>query len=125
MLADQPINVNVAGLPNSMASVLSLCIHGGIPVAVVEYDSVRSCQVNAHTAASRREDETEYTRIIVEAIHELLTMLNLGRPIQSKVRKAVIRQKLLLKEGLFWQCKQDRAQGTNENVKHSGHLREN
>lgn len=65
-----PVDVDVSRLPDSVAAILSLCVHGGIPVTVVEHDRVGACQVHAHTSATSRQDEAENTTICVEALHQ-------------------------------------------------------
>lgn len=67
-----PVNVDVSGLTDPVATVLCLGIHGGIPVAVVKNDRVGSSQVHPHTSAPSRQDEAENAAICVEALHECL-----------------------------------------------------
>lgn len=47
-----PVYVDVPGLTDAMAAVLGLCVHGGVPVAVVEHNRVGSCEVYAYAAAA-------------------------------------------------------------------------
>ncbi len=47
-----PVDVDVSGLADSVATVLCLGIHGGVPVAVVEYYCVGPSQVHAYTSAA-------------------------------------------------------------------------
>lgn len=47
-----PVDVDVSGLANSVATVLCLGVHGGIPVAVVEHYCVGSSQVHPDTSAA-------------------------------------------------------------------------
>lgn len=47
-----PVDVDISGLANSVAPVLCLGVHGGIPVAVVEHDCVGSSQVHPDTSAA-------------------------------------------------------------------------
>ncbi len=64
--------MDVSGLPNSMTTVLCLCVHGGVPVRVVEYNSVSSCQIDSQTTRACRENETEYTIIMIESLQQEL-----------------------------------------------------
>lgn len=64
--------MDVSGLTDSVAAVLCLGIHGGIPVAVIENDGVGPSQVHAHTSTASRQDEAENATICVEALHESL-----------------------------------------------------
>lgn len=61
--------MDISGLPNSVASVLSLRIHCRVPVTVIEDDRVSTGQVNTDTATPRRQDETEYPLICIESLH--------------------------------------------------------
>lgn len=47
-----PVDVDVPGLADSVAAVLCLGIHGGVPVAVVEYYCVSPSQVHPYTSAA-------------------------------------------------------------------------
>ncbi len=64
--------MDVSGLADSVAAVLCLSIHGGIPVTVVEYDCVGPGQVHAYTSTTSGQNEAENTTIRVEALHESL-----------------------------------------------------
>ena len=61
-----PVNVDIPGLANPMAPVLSLSIHGRVPVGVVEDHRVRPCQVDSHASRSGAQDEGEVLGVIVE-----------------------------------------------------------
>lgn len=67
-----PVNVDISRLSNSVASILSLGIHGGVPVAVVEDDGIGAGQVNSYSTASRRQNETEDPLVGVESLHQYL-----------------------------------------------------
>ena len=49
-----------------------LCIHGGVPVAVVKDDSVGARQVHPHAPRACTEDEDKDLRVAIEALHEYL-----------------------------------------------------
>ena len=66
------------------APVLRLRVHGGVPVGVVEDDCVCAGEVDADAAGARREDEDEVLLVAVEALHERLALLHLGRPVESE-----------------------------------------
>jgi len=67
-----PVDVDVSGLADSVAAVLRLSVHGGVPVAVVEHHRVGARQVHPDAAAASRQNEAEDTAICVEALHERL-----------------------------------------------------
>lgn len=62
--------MDVSGLADSVAAVLRLGVHGGVPVAVVEHHCVGSRQVHAYTSAASWQNEAENTSICIEALHE-------------------------------------------------------
>jgi len=105
VLADQPINMNLAGLADAMASVLCLCIHCWIPVTVVEYNRVGAGEVDTKTTAACRENERKDAPIGIEALHERLARLGLGGAVEAQVRVAVEVEEL-------FEC-----------IEHLGHLR--
>ena len=61
--------MNISCLTNPMTSVLSLCIHGWIPIRVVEYDRVSTCQVDTNTTAPSGQYENKDLVILVETLH--------------------------------------------------------
>ena len=69
LLADQSVNVHVPRLADTMAAILSLCVHRRIPVGIVENDRVGAGQIDAHTTRSRGQDETEDSPVGIEAFH--------------------------------------------------------
>ena len=50
--ADKSIDMHRLGLPDTMATILSLFVHRGVPVRVVKHDAIGTCQVNTDAAAS-------------------------------------------------------------------------
>lgn len=62
----------VSGLADSVAAVLCLSVHGGVPVAVVEDDCVGASQIHPYTSAASRQNEAENTPVCIEALHERL-----------------------------------------------------
>lgn len=66
--------MDVAGLADSVASVLSLSIHGGVPVTVVEHHSVGPGQIDPDAAAAGWQNEAEDASICIEALHECLVV---------------------------------------------------
>ena len=50
--ADKSIYMYRLRLSNTMATILSLFVHGGVPVRVVKHDAVGAGQVNTDAAAS-------------------------------------------------------------------------
>ncbi len=58
MLSDQSVDDDVAGLADSVASVLGLLVHGWVPVGVVKDYVTGAGQVQTDTARSCAADET-------------------------------------------------------------------
>ena len=50
VFSDQSVNGYVSGLANSMASILSLLVHGWIPVSIIENDITGTCQIQSDTS---------------------------------------------------------------------------
>ena len=67
-----PIDVYVSCLSNAMAAVLGLSVHGGVPVWVIEDDSVCSSQIDPQPPTTSWEDEAEDTLVSIEAFHQHL-----------------------------------------------------
>lgn len=65
-----PVDVDVSGLADSVAAVLGLGVHGGVPVAVVEHHRVGPRQVHPYASAASRQDEAEDPPVCVEALHQ-------------------------------------------------------
>lgn len=42
-----PVYVDISGLSNPMTAILGLCVHGRVPITVVEDDRVCASQVDA------------------------------------------------------------------------------
>ncbi len=59
----------VSGLPYPVTAVLCLSVHCWVPIRVIEYNSVGSCEVNTQPTTTSGEDETEETGVSVEAIN--------------------------------------------------------
>ena len=55
-----------------MTPVLCLCIHGRIPITVVEDNSVSSSEIDTNTTTTCRQDEDEDARIGIETLHKHL-----------------------------------------------------
>lgn len=64
-----PVDVNISRLSNSVTPILSLGIHGWIPITVIKHNCICPRQVNTHTSTASRQDEAKYTAICVEALH--------------------------------------------------------
>ena len=69
---DGPVDVHVSGLPYAVAAVLCLCIHGRVPVGVIEHDRVCPRQVHSQATTPCGEDEAENSLITVEPLHQHL-----------------------------------------------------
>lgn len=92
--ANETVNVNCFGLPDSMTPILGLFVHGRIPIGIIENDAVSTCQINTNASASGRRYETEYLAIEVKSVDKLLPVLGLDRSIKSHINVAVEIQEL-------------------------------
>lgn len=72
MQSASPIYMDISGLTNSMAAVLSLSIHGRIPVTVIENDRVGTRQIYTNATRACGQDETEDALVSIEAVHKSL-----------------------------------------------------
>ena len=52
-LAHQPVDVNLAGLPDAMRAVLRLLVHRGVPIGIVKHDGIGAGEVDTKAAGSR------------------------------------------------------------------------
>ena len=62
--------MNISGLPNPVTPILGLRVHGWVPIAVVENDSVRPRQIDPHTARSCTQNEGKVLAVIIEPTKE-------------------------------------------------------
>ena len=97
MGADQTVDVHFTSLTDAMAPILCLCVHGGVPVAVVEHNRVSTSQVDADATAARGQNKAEYARIAVETVHEALSLVDFGGAVESKICVPLIGQELFLR----------------------------
>lgn len=81
VLGDEPVDGDISGLPNTMASILSLLVHGWVPVSVIEDNIAGSSQVESNTTRSGTRDETKDPGIVIEALDYRLAQLGLGATI--------------------------------------------
>ena len=56
-------------LPNPVAPILRLLVHGWVPVGVIKDDRVCTRQVDADAAAPRAADEAEDALVVVEPVY--------------------------------------------------------
>ena len=84
MMSALPIDMNIPCLSDPMAAVLCLGVHGRVPVAVVEDNGVGASQVDSQATTSRGQDETEQTRVAVEAFHHHLVHVNTREQTQTQ-----------------------------------------
>ena len=64
--------MNISSLTYSMAAILCLCIHCRIPVRIIEYHSVSTCEIYTQSSTSSGQDKAEYSFIMIESIHQYL-----------------------------------------------------
>lgn len=72
-----PINMHISCLTNSVTSILSLSVHGRIPIAVIENHSIGTGKINAYATRSCRKYETEDSLVPVESLHQYLEEHNI------------------------------------------------
>lgn len=65
---NKAVDMDCFSLANPMASILSLLVHGWVPIGIVENDAVRACQVNANATASSGRYEAEDLLVQVELV---------------------------------------------------------
>lgn len=70
-----PVNMHVSCLTDAMTAILSLGIHGRIPIRIVKYDCISPREVNADTTGTSRQDEAKNPAVGVEALHQYLKKL--------------------------------------------------
>ena len=78
-----------------MTPILCLFIHGGIPIGIIEYDTVGACEIDPDPAAPRGGDEAEDLLVEVELVHESLSHLHLHWAVEAHVSVAVQVQEVL------------------------------
>lgn len=62
--------MNISGLSNTVAAVLSLSIHGGVPVTIVEDHCISPRQIYSHTTTPGGQDETEDSTVCIKTFHQ-------------------------------------------------------
>jgi hypothetical protein len=90
-----PVDIDISGLSDSMASVLSLRVHGRIPVRVVEDDRVGAREIHADTTRPRTQNHAEDALVGVEPLHDCLSLLDGRRAVQTKVLEPVVVEEVL------------------------------
>lgn len=106
VLGHEAVDVDVSRLPDAVATVLTLLVHRGIPVQVVEDDGVRTRKIDTETTRSTRQDEGQNARIAIESLGQHLPLLDLRSPIKTQVTVSVDVEELF------------------QDVEHFGHLGE-
>lgn len=89
MFADETIDVDVTSLSDTMGTICALFVHGRIPIKVVEDDCICPRQVDTETSRSRRENEAEDARVVVESVGENLSLFDLCCAVEAEVAMAV------------------------------------
>jgi len=69
---DQAVYMHGLSLPDTMASILGLFIHGWVPISVIEDNAVCTCQVDTYTSTASGGDETEDFFVQVKLIYKSL-----------------------------------------------------
>jgi len=65
------------------------CVHGWIPVLVVENDGVGAGQVDAKPTTTSAQNKTKNLGVAVETVHEPLPTVDSGTAVQPKVCVAI------------------------------------
>lgn len=85
-----PVDIDISGLSDSMTPILSLRVHGRIPVGVVENDRIGAREIHADTTRPRTQNHTEDALVGVESFHDRLPLLDGRRAVQTKVLEPVV-----------------------------------
>lgn len=73
VLCDQTKHLHLFGLPDAVSSILSLQVHLGVPVGVIEDDNVSGGKVNAQSSSPCGQHEDEFvTARTIEQVDALL-----------------------------------------------------
>lgn len=83
------------GLADSVTAVLSLFVHGRVPVSVVKNNAVSASQIDADSSAASAADKAKQFGRQIESVDHLLTSFDFYRSVESHVRVSVQIQKLL------------------------------
>jgi hypothetical protein len=92
---NEPVDVHCFGLADSVTAVLSLFVHGRVPVSVVKNNAVSASQVDADSSAASAADKAKQFGRQIESVDHLLAGFNFDRSVESYVRVSVQIQKLL------------------------------
>lgn len=82
---DEAVDVHGFSLPDTMAAILGLLVHGWVPVRVIKDHAICPSEINTDATTASRRDETEKLLIVVEFVDEALTHLYFNRAVQSHV----------------------------------------
>ena len=85
VLGDEPIDCDVAGLANTMAPVLGLLVHGGVPISVVENNIAGPSQIETDTAWPGAGNKAQDPGVVVESLDDGLPEFGLGAAIEADV----------------------------------------
>lgn len=87
--------MHIPGLSNPMTPVLRLRIHGRIPIAIIEDNSIGPRKIDPHTTRPRRQNKTEDPFIIIKPLHQNLPLIHLRRSIEPQINMSMVIQKRL------------------------------
>ena len=76
---NQSVDNDSAGLANAMRSVHCLQVVHGVPVVLGEDDNIGSRQIQAQSAHLGSQDEHSNRLVVVELVHDLVTVLRRAR----------------------------------------------
>ncbi|GIX62447.1 orotidine 5'-phosphate decarboxylase [Babesia caballi] len=88
VLADEPVDVDLPGLPDAVAAVHRLPVHRGVPVRVVKNDRVRARQREPDPARAGGGNEEKDLGVLVELGDDPLPHVDLGRAVEPDVGEA-------------------------------------
>jgi len=85
VLSNKTIYGDVSCLSNSMASILSLFIHGWVPVSIIKNDVTSSSKIKSNSSRARATNKAKYSWIIVKPLNNGLSEFSFGVAIKSNV----------------------------------------
>ena len=85
VLSDESVDSYVSRLSYSVAPILSLFVHGWVPVSLIENDIAGSSEIEANASGPCAANEAQYPRIVVESFDDSLPHFCLGVAIKPDI----------------------------------------
>ena len=81
--------MHIACLSYSVAPVLRLFVHGGVPVSIVEDHHICPGQINPQSPAPGGRNKAEDPRVQIEHVYDPLSLLHSGAPVKAHIGMSV------------------------------------